>query len=159
MASESQYLMREATGAADFAAGRTLFKEYAAQLSIDLCFQGFDAELERLPATYGPPTGSLLLVSRDGTDVGCGALRRLSDDECEMKRLYVRADARGADLGRLIAKRLIDKAKSLGYSRMLLDTLAEMMPARRLYHSLGFEERSAYYANPLEGVVYMELKF
>jgi putative acetyltransferase len=158
MASESRYRMREASEAADFAAGRILFKEYAAQLSVDLCFQGFEAELERLPAIYGPPLGSLFLVSREGTEVGCGALRRLSEAECEMKRLYVRAQARGANLGRLIAKRLIDKAQSLGYSRMLLDTLAEMTPARTLYHSLGFEERSAYYANPLDGVVYMELK-
>jgi len=89
--------------------------------------------------------------------VGCGAVRRLSGSSCEMKRLYVRPEARGANLGRLMVQSLIAKARSLGYARMLLDTLSGMIPAQTLYRSLGFRETGPYYTNPLPDVVYMEL--
>ncbi len=157
MASDSTFLLTEARGARDFDLAGVLFSEYAAQLKIDLCFQGFTAELEQLAQIYGPPSGCLLLARRGERAVGCGAVRRLSEDACEMKRLYVRLDARGMQLGRLIAQHLIARARALGYRRMLLDTLLEMVPARTLYGSLGFCETGPYYDNPLPGVVYMEL--
>jgi GNAT superfamily N-acetyltransferase len=157
MTSESAYTLSEAAGTADFAAARALFEEYAAQLKIDLCFQGFAHELTRLPELYGPPAGCLLLVKHGDAPVGCGAVRRLSPQDCEMKRLYVRPEARGAHLGRLIADSLVAKARTLGYARMLLDTLTEMIAARTLYRSLGFRETAPYYSNPLSEVVYMEL--
>lgn len=151
------YIVSEAAGAADFAAARTLFEEYAAQLKIDLCFQGFAAELDRLAQIYAPPTGCLLLARRGDVAVGCGAIRRLSVQSCEMKRLYVQPGDRGAKLGRVIAQRLLARARALGYTSVRLDTLAEMIPARALYRSLGFREIAAYYDNPLPQVVYMEL--
>ncbi len=158
MVSDSTYQLREASQAQDFDAARALFEEYAAQLNIDLCFQGFAAELGQLAQIYGPPSGCLLLAgSGERGAVGCGAVRRFSADSCEMKRLYVRPEARGAKLGLLIARSLIARARALGYAQMLLDTLVEMTPARALYRSLGFREVAAYYNNPLSDVVYMEL--
>jgi putative acetyltransferase len=147
----------DAAGAADFAAARALFEEYAAELKIDLCFQGFAAELTRLEGIYGPPSGCLLLAWRGATPVGCGALRRLSVDTCEIKRLYVRAEARGAALGRLIAEGLVARSRALGYARMVLDTLFGMIPARNLYRSLGFREIAPYNRNPSPDAVCMEL--
>lgn len=160
MVGDSRHLVREASGTQDFDAARELFEEYAAQLNIDLCFQGFATELKQLAQIYGPPSGCLLLVGggeRGVAPIGCGAVRRLSADTCEMKRLYVRPDARGAKLGLLIAQGLVARARALGYTRMLLDTLVEMIPARALYRSLGFREIAPYYSNPLSDVVYMEL--
>jgi len=157
MASDSTYVVRGARGTADFTVARALIEEYAAQLQIDLCFQGFATELNQLSEIYAPPTGCLLLVRRGDAPVGCGAVRRLSPQVCEMKRLYIRPDARGANLGRMIADELVARARSLGYFTMRLDTLAGMIPARRLYGSMGFREIPPYYANPLPDVVYMEL--
>jgi putative acetyltransferase len=141
---------------------RTIFREYAAQLGIDLCFQGFDDELARLPGDYGPPGGALLLATVDGSVAGCGALRALPDADypnaCEMKRLYVRPAFRRFGIGRLVAQALFDRGLQLGYSNLLLDTLDDMEAARGLYASLGFEEIAPYYFNPIPGAHYLRAR-
>lgn len=155
------YRLVEAHSVAEFQAARALIEEYAAQIGasmgVDLGFQGFTTELDRLPEMYGPPTGALLLASRDHEWVGCGALRRFSEGVCEMKRLYIRPQVRGANLGRLLSERLLTQARALGYRRMVLDTLQDMICAQTLYRSLGFRETEPYYFNPMAGVTYMDL--
>ena len=139
---------------------RLLFKEYAAALGVDLCFQNFDAELAALPGDYAPPGGTLLLALVDGQLAGCGALRALPEADypnaCEMKRLYVRPAFRRFGLGRLLAEALMDSATQAGYSTLLLDTLDDMEAARGLYVSLGFEEIPPYYFNPIAGAHYLK---
>jgi ribosomal protein S18 acetylase RimI-like enzyme len=155
------YSLMEARTTLQFEAARTLILEYAAYigalLGVDLSFQNIEAELNRLPDMYGPPSGCLLLAGGDEHWVGCAALRRFSDGVCEMKRLYIKPDARGANLGRRLAENLVIKARQLGYRRIVLDTLENMTAARTLYGSLGFRETQPYYFNPMEGVSYMEL--
>lgn len=147
-----------ASTAAHFADARSLFEEYAAQLGVDLCFQGFSAELAALPEMYGAPAGRLLLAVRDGQILGCIGVRPLKSapDACEMKRLYVREAARGTGLGRRLAEASMAAGRELGYRRMVLDTLATMTAARALYAHLGFVDRTAYYDNPTAGVSYLE---
>ena len=141
-------------------ATRTIFREYAAGLGVDLCFQNFEAELAALPGDYAPPSGGLQLALVGGEVAGCGAFRPISDvdyaNACEMKRLYVRPAFRGLGLGRLIAQALMDQALRAGYSVMLLDTLDDMEAARGLYVALGFEEIPPYYFNPIAGAHYLK---
>ena len=151
--------MVHATSAEDLAGIRVLFLEYAAFLGVSLNFQDFEGEIEGLPGKYAPPTGSLLLVREGDKPAGCGAFRQLTEDICEMKRLYVRPEFRGRGLGRKLATQLIAEAMAAGYSSMRLDTIPAKLPeATSLYGRLGFVEIPAYYENPIPGVVYFELK-
>jgi putative acetyltransferase len=150
-------VLTEAVRPADFAAAGALFREYAADLNVDLCFPEIEAELDSLPEIYGAPDGCLFLARNGASLVGCGALRRFGAGICEMKRLYVRAEARGTGVGRILAESLVAKGRALGYAVMRLDTLAHLTAARELYRALGFVEIGAYYDNPLANAVYMEL--
>ena len=146
---------------ASIEAARTLMREYAASLGIDLGFQDFERELAELPGDYAPPGGTLLLALVDGAAAGCGALRPRPDvdypNACEMKRLYVREAYRGLGLGRRLAQALIDHATRAGYRSMVLDTLDDMEAARGLYASLGFVEIPPFYFNPIAGAHYLRV--
>jgi ribosomal protein S18 acetylase RimI-like enzyme len=149
-----------ATSPADLNIIRRLFREYEAEIGVDLCFQGFEQELAELPGAYSPPRGRLLVANSDGEAIGCVGLRPLKMDVtiCEMKRLYVRPSHRGTGLGRQLVQRIVTEAREAGYSVMRLDTLRTMTAAQDLYRRMGFRDIPAYYPNPLPGVVYLELE-
>ena len=137
---------------------RQLFLEYQKELDIDLCFQNFGAEVAGLPGDYALPDGRLNLAMVQNELAGCVALRRIDEDVCEMKRLYVRNQFRSTGLGSALAKSIIREAWLIGYGRMRLDTLpGKMDRAIELYRSLGFKEIAPYYNNPVPGAIFMEL--
>ena len=136
---------------------KQLFREYVKWLALDLSFQDFEKELETLPGKYAPPDGAVILAADDGAPAGCVALRKIDNDTCEMKRLFVRESYRGSGIGRELVKRIIRESVTRGYKKMLLDTLESMKSARKLYEDAGFKVRDPYYHNPLEGAVFMEL--
>ena len=134
---------------------RLLLREYQRALGVDLCFQGFEAELSGLPGGYAPPSGRLLLAMRGPEPVGCIALQRVDATRGEMKRLYVRPSARGSGLGRTLVSRLLDEAREIGYREIVLDTLPSMIEAQRMYEVFGFRDIAPYRANPIVGSRYM----
>ena len=145
---------------ADLTEVRALMREYASQLNVDLCFQGFEAELANLPGEYAAPRGALLIARVDGQAAGCCALRPLDTADyanaCEMKRLFVLPQFRGYGLGRRLAEEIMELARQADYACVLLDTLDTMEAARVLYEEIGFEEIPPYYFNPIPGAHYLK---
>ncbi len=148
-----------AEGAADMDVVRQLFSEYQAWLDVDLCFQDFAAELESLPGAYAPSGGCLLLARRNGAVLGIVGFRPAGHgapgEVCEMKRLYVRPQGRGAGIGRALCVEIMERARAAGYASMCLDTLEKLDGARAIYNDLGFRAIEAYYDNPLKSPIFM----
>jgi GNAT superfamily N-acetyltransferase len=136
---------------------REIFIEYADFLQVDLCFQDFEKELQTLHKVYNPPSGCIILAKEDEQVLGCIALKPIGEGICEMKRLYVRPNARGKALGKQLVEELIDFAKKVGYKTMKLDTISSLKEAIKLYQSKGFVKTEAYVYNPLSDVLYFEL--
>ena len=152
------HMIIQAETTAQIEDARRLFREYEAWLDVDLCFQSFEDELKKLPGKYAAPTGRLFLAFADEKIAGCVALRKIDDEICEMKRLYLREEFRGAGLGKKLIERLIEEAREIGYKKMRLDTLPGKMPrAVKLYESYGFQKIKPYYDNPHKETIFMEL--
>ena len=144
--------------ASDIPGIRTMLIEYVAWIGLDLAFQEIDAELAGLPGEYAPPRGALLVASDGDHLLGMIGLRPLDAATCEMKRLFVRPEARGRGLAKRLIAELLREAKAMGYTEIRLDTLPMMGDAQALYTSLGFRDIPAYYDTPIAGTRFMALR-
>lgn len=156
----STHRIEAAQSEEDLRSVAALFADYAAWLPIDLGYQRFEAELAGLPGKYAPPLGALLIArDTDGAVIGCVGLRALDEPGvCEMKRLYVKPEARGTGLGRALAEAIVAAARERGYEEMRLDTLESMTGAIGLYEGMGFVRIAPYYSPTPEGTVFMALR-
>ncbi|PKO90663.1 MAG: carbonate dehydratase [Betaproteobacteria bacterium HGW-Betaproteobacteria-10] len=136
---------------------RQFFRNYAAWLGVDLSYQNFDQEMASLPGAYVAPEGRLFFAEVDGRPAGCVGVRPFSDGMCEMKRLYVDPAERGHGVGKELALAAIKAAKTIGYRKLMIDTLPSMRMAVKLYRELGFLEAPAYYQTPVEGTIFLAL--
>ncbi|MFW6154172.1 MAG: GNAT family N-acetyltransferase [Planctomycetota bacterium] len=136
---------------------RRLIEAYAAELGMDLEFQGFSDELNALATMYGPPQGAMLLLRDGGSWIGCAGLRPLEKGIAELKRMFIRPEHRGRGLGHVLMDALIATARQLGCEAIRLDTLASLRPALALYRRSGFVEIRPYRHTPLPQAVFLEL--
>jgi ribosomal protein S18 acetylase RimI-like enzyme len=140
---------------ADIAAVRAMMREYIEWIALDLAFQEIDAELDGLPGDYAPPRGVLLVAAGGDRYAGMIALRPFDTRICEMKRLFIRPEARGLGLARRLIDALLAEARRLGYAEIRLDTLPMMGAAQALYEAMGFVDMPAYYDTPIAGTRFM----
>lgn len=142
---------------ADIEAAKVLWKTYGGLFEDELGAQDVAVEAERLPQGYLEPDGLLLLAYVGEAAAGTVAFERLSGTTCRMRRLYVDEAWRGRGLGRVLATALVDAAKDMGYTRMVLDTTPSMAAARGLYRDLGFEAvDQPDWPSPCRDPVFME---
>jgi GNAT superfamily N-acetyltransferase len=100
------------------------------------------------PADFAPPGGSLLVGYEKGAPVCVGGVKRLDDESCEIKRMYVVPEARGRGVARELLVALEDEARALGYAVAKLDTGPRQPHAERMYRAAGYEETGNFNANP-----------
>jgi GNAT superfamily N-acetyltransferase len=102
------------------------------------------------PAELGPPGGTFLVgFEADGRGVCCGGVKRLADGACEIKRMYVAPDARGAGVGRELLGALEKAAQELGYTVARLDTGPWQPTAERMYRKAGYRPIANFNGNPV----------
>ena len=122
----------------EYEAASFMFREYAADIHIDLSFQHFDQELNELRIMYGAANGGIIL---------CIA---------ELKRMYTQPEFRRKGIGKVLLEKAIALAKDLNYEKIRLDTLDYMLPAIKLYEEYGFKKIEPYYFNPISTAVFFE---
>ena len=93
---------------------------------------------------FMPPKGRLLLGYVEDKPMGIACLKALTNTIGEVKRMYVRPQARKRGLGRALLNQLLEEARQIGYRRVRLDSARFMTEAHQLYHSNGFREIEAY---------------
>jgi len=150
-------IIRHAIFPHDKAAVLDIWREFIANSPVNLDYQGNDAEFVNLPGKYAAPKGCVLLADRGGEIEGCVALREVSVDICEMKRLYVRPSARGRQVGHKLVERLIEEARLAGYREMRLDVQEKSGSARKLYETLGFVAAEPISFNPVPDASFLGL--
>jgi len=99
------------------------------------------------PSEMSPPGGGFVLVDVDGRAAGCGGLKGLDGETCEIKRMYLGPEARGRGLGSLLVGALEERGRALGYSRARLDTGDRQPAAIRLYKGAGYHSIPDYNGN------------
>ena len=142
-----------------------LFKEYTDMLiegdqefAEYLKIQKYDKELENPASKYGMPEGRLYLAYVGEELAGCVGLKKLDEnDQCELKRMYVRPKFRGKQMGEKLLDVILQDARDIGYKEMYLDTLPFLKSAIKMYHRRGFYEIPSYNDSPLDTTIYMKL--
>lgn len=126
------------------------------------CFGSLEKEAARVPLSYQEQGGGCLLALVDEAPAGVVAWRALTpspqvvDGAWEMKRLWVRSEARGLGLGRMLTQAVIDRAVACAQHAIYLDTVpTAMQNAYRLYREMGFVRCDPYNDNPVEGLEYL----
>jgi len=144
--------IRIAASPEDFKLARELFHEYVLTPGVAVCAVGFEDELRALETFYD----AILLAHEGDRAIGCGAVRTIEPGVCEIKRIYVRPEARGLGAGRALTVALLEQARRRSDVRAVrLDTLPSMRAAIGLYESLGFRRIPTYSAsNPAEALCF-----
>lgn len=149
--------VHEASLPADSERLMAVIGEYITWLNMDLSYRGFTQEMENFNALFTRPNGFFLMAKIGQETAGCVGLLRHTASTAEVKRLFVRPAFRGLHLGETLVSALVQRAKELGFERLILDAVPQTTVAQSLYRTLGFQEVEPYYANPVPGTKFFAL--
>lgn len=104
------------------------------------------SDIENLYSHYFDNGGTFLVLLAQGRVVGSGAIRRLDNDICELKRMWFLKEYRGQGLAKKMVEMLLDFARKTGYKKVRLDLLDEQKQTQALkfYKRLGFYAIAPY---------------
>ncbi|MBE8991259.1 GNAT family N-acetyltransferase [Nostoc sp. LEGE 12450] len=133
--------------------------QFGINLDVNTFFEQYMTQLHE----FIPPSGRLLLAQYEAQIVGCACLRKIGEDVGEIKRMYVSPEFRRKGIGRALLGTIVNKASSIGYSKIRLDSAPFAKEAHTLYRVYGFQDIEPYLEKieiPLEhraNWVFMEL--
>ncbi len=97
-----------------------------------------EEDLRDVAGSYAPPGSRFLVAVASGEVVGTAGILRLSDRDCELRRLYVLAEHRRKGIASAFMGRLLPFVRDQGYRRILLEIRPEMEHDVRHYLRFGF---------------------
>jgi putative acetyltransferase len=101
--------------------------------------QGKLSEMDDMQKNYFENGGTFLVTVHNGRIIGTGAIRRVKDDVCELKRLWLLSEYHGQGLGYRMMQELFRIARQKGYKSMRLFTDPVFQKrALEFYKRLGF---------------------
>lgn len=153
----TEYVVREVAGDDDIAEVKRLVRAHGDARSTTPGVEFVYADAERMPGPYVPPRGGIWIASTGARALGCVALRPMTPEAAEMKRMFVEAEWRGRGVGRALVAALIAGARARGYRTVRLGTLDDMLAAQALYHSFGFAPVPRYRDDELIDTRFYEL--
>ena len=120
--------------------------------------EAFYTSLENFPGImFQRPLGSFYVAyNKKNIAIGIIGVRIFNNKTCEMKRFYIKPDYRRYGFGKILLKFLLDEAKQMGYTNMVLDTDKELVGAIDLYKCHGFVECEPYNGNVNPNVMYLK---
>lgn len=110
-----------------------------------------DEEVKAMYEAYSHARASYYVVVDNDDHVvggaGIGPLPGADDDVCELKKMYILPEVRGAGVGEHLLQLCLEDARKAGYHTCYLETIRQMTAARRLYAKYGFEPLAAPIGN------------
>lgn len=98
----------------------------------------YEATLAALSEEFYPPNGAIFLAHANGMPVGCVMIHDTGDTKAEVKRLFLRPEARGLGIGKALVSEAIEYARQAGMTEIYLDTAVFLEAAVGLYQAMGF---------------------
>ncbi len=117
---------------------RTVMPEFGAS---GAGFAIHDPEVDFMSRAYAEPRCSYFVVERNGRVEGGGGIAPLEGgdaDTCELRKMYFLPALRGLGAGKALIARCLDAARTLGFRKCYIETLAGMDAAQVLYRKAGF---------------------
>ena len=117
---------------------------------------GIEKRRAFVPYNHSDGMPNVLIAYHGDVAVACAGFKPYSEDDAEIKRVWVEPEHRGKHLAKDIMKQIEDKARVNGYKRAILQTREIMADAVGLYENLGYSKIENYppYDN-LDGAVCM----
>ncbi|KAA8606170.1 PadR family transcriptional regulator [Salipiger aestuarii] len=111
---------------------------------------GFDVSLSADPEAQDmtPPRGAFLLALSDGMPIGCVGLKATDKGYAEVKRLWTAPAARGMGLAKRLMDQLEARARTLGITRLRLDSNSALLEAIAMYRKAGWTEIDRFNDDP-----------
>jgi putative acetyltransferase len=109
-------------------------------------YSSLDAEVDAMFEAYPAPDAAFFVVEREGRVLGCGGMGPLASGEpgvCELRKMYLLPELRGAGVGARLLQVILNAAREAGYRKCYLETMERMQQARSLYRKQGFKEVDA----------------